>query len=367
MDVDSPLHVTKSFLPPLEEYVARLQTVWESGQLTNNGALVQQFEASLRKRLNVDHVIALSNGDAGLRIALRALEVTGEVITTPFSYVSTASSILWSGLTPVFCDIEPDTLTIDPEGIVAAITPRTTAILATHVFGNACDVEQIETIAAEHQLKVIYDAAHAFDVDYQGRNLLTYGDISMVSLHATKLIHSCEGGFLATNNEAVFAAAEWRRRFGHQGPESFHGAGINAKMSEVHAAMGLCVMDHLPEIKAARRAATRKYVDEIQSRNLALTIPRWRTGCQPNDSYFPVLFDSENELLRAQQALKQHHIYPRRYFYPSLNTVRELGKFPAMPISEDVASRVLCLPLSSYLQADDIETLLDIIDRSLAS
>ncbi|MEM7452735.1 MAG: DegT/DnrJ/EryC1/StrS family aminotransferase [Planctomycetota bacterium] len=361
---DQPLYVTTPFFPPIEEYVECLQQIWASRQLTNQGPYVCQLEQGLKEHLGVENVIAVSNGDAGLRIALRALEITGEVITTPFSYVSTTSSLLWTGLKPVFCDVEPDTLTIDPGKIEAAITRDTTAIMATHVFGNPCDVERLAEIAAEHDLKLIYDAAHAFGVEYRGNSVLKYGDISMVSLHATKIFHAAEGGILATKDSGLAALVEWRRRFGHNGTLEFHGPGINAKMSELNAAMGVCVLRHFEEIKQRRAVACRTYDSLLSEAGVDISKPVLRDGTEWNYSYYPVLFSSGSELSRAFENLEANNIFPRRYFYPSLNTVRQLGSFGSMPVSEDAASRVACLPLSHALPEDRIRQIVSIIAGS---
>ena len=352
--VNKSLYVTESFLPPIDEYIERLRTIWESGQLTNNGSLVRELESRLCDYLGVKHCVLVSNGDAGLRIAIRGLDLAGEVITTPFSYVSTASSIKWLGLTPVFADIEPDSLTIDPEKVEQSITPKTSAIMATHVYGNPCDVDRLNEIAKRHNLRIIYDAAHAFGVEYQGAGIAGFGDVSMFSLHATKLFHSGEGGLLATNNSAIAEQVEWRRRFGHKGAEEFHGPGINAKMSELHAAMGLCVLDHIDEIFSRREVASQTYDRLISDYQVNLKRPVLRDGTKYNHAYYPVLFESQTALVNAFESLKSEHIFPRRYFYPSLNTVKTLGEFSDQPVAESVAPRAACLPLSAQTTESDI-------------
>ena len=226
------INVTEPFLPPFEEYVEYLKGIWERNWLTNQGPLVQEFEQKLQAYHQLSMPVhCVANGSLGLQIALKALGVKGEVVTTPFSYVATTACPLWEGCTVKFVDIEPDTLTIDPKAVEAAITPKTEAILATHVFGNPCDVEALDAIAAKHGIAMIYDAAHAFGVTYNGKSLLEYGDASMVSLHATKLFHAVEGGFIVAKDPVVSEKMEWMRRFGHKGQEEFHGVGINAKMS----------------------------------------------------------------------------------------------------------------------------------------
>ena len=360
MKIPRMLHVTQSFLPPLEDYLAYLEGIWERRQVTNNGPLLKELERRLASYLEVKHVIAVSNGDAGLRLALRGLGITGEVITTPFSYVSTMSSIIWSGLTPVFADIDKATLTIDPAAVEQAITPRTSAIMATHVYGIPCNVQQLGAVAKKHGLQIIYDAAHAFGVKYEEQGLANFGAVSMVSMHATKLFHTCEGGVLATNNDELAERLEWMRRFGHDGPESFHGVGINAKMSEMHAAMGLCNLKYIDSILAARKAAWEAYEASFRGSE-ELSLPRWPASTIYNFAYFPLIFPSEAALLRAMQYLAEQNIFPRRYFYPMLNRVAQLGTCVAMPVADDVAPRVLCLPLSAEISVDDIQRVVEAI------
>lgn len=360
MNSTRPLHVTEAFLPPIEEYVAYLERIWANGQVTNNGPLVKELEAQLASYLGVKHVIAVSNGDAGLRLALRALDLTGEVITTPLSYVSTTSSILWSGLIPVFADVDRCSLTIQPDAVEQAITPRTSAIMATHVYGIPCDVDQLESIAAKYGIRIIYDAAHAFGVKFQGRGLVNYGDVSMVSLHATKLFHTCEGGILATNNDQLAARLEWMRRFGHKGTEAFYGVGINAKMSELHAAMGLCNLKHLDRIMDQRKRAWETYAQNLLGSN-QLSMPQQPEGTTYNFAYFPLIFPTAAALRRALQSMAERKIFARRYFYPSLNQVAELGSPVTMPVADDVAPRVLCLPLSAATSSNDLQRVVDAI------
>ena len=353
--LNEPLHVTRSYLPPVDEYMSRLKAVWASGQATNNGPLVRELEQKLAEYHGVNHALCVSNGDAGLHVAIRALDLTGEVITTPFSYVSTLSSLVWSGLKPVFADIDPHTFTVDPNLVEDSITDATSAILVTHVFGNPCDVEALEDIAQRHKLKLIYDAAHAFGVTYKGRGVLNFGDVSMVSLHATKLFHCGEGGLLTSNDEQLAHRLDWTRRFGHDGTEAFHGVGVNAKMSELHAAMGLCVLDHIAEVIAKRKATCQLYDQVIADLQLPLTKQVIREGASENYSYYPVLFESEAKLLESMEILAGAQVFPRRYFYPSLNTIKEICDVVSMPISESVASRILCLPLSTEMTADDVQ------------
>ncbi len=242
------INVTKTFLPPIEEYTKLLESIWESQWLTNRGALVLALEEKLKRYLGVDNILVTNNGTIPLQMALKLLGKGGEIITSPFSYVATTAAIVWENCTPVFVDINPHYFTIDEEKIRALITPKTTAILATHVFGNPCNVEAIEQIATEHGLAVIYDAAHSFGVKYKGRSIFDYGDISTCSFHATKIFHTGEGGAIFCRNDVLMHKLFYSHNFGHNGPLAFHGLGINAKISELQAAMGLAVFEHIDEI-----------------------------------------------------------------------------------------------------------------------
>jgi len=355
--------VTKSFMPPIEEYIEYLKKIWDSNQLTNNGPLVKELEQKLKDFLGVKHLFFISNGTIALQIAIKALDLHDEVITTPFSYVATTSSIVWEGCQPVFVDIDPNTLCIDPDLIEADITPRTTAILATHVYGIPCDVEKIQSIAEKHQLKVIYDASHTFGVKYLGKSLASYGDISTLSFHATKLFHTVEGGAIITNDDVLAHRISYMRNFGHNGPEAFWGLGINGKNSEFHAAMGLCNLTHLEEIISARRQVCAWYDDLLVGSSL--TRPTLPKGAEYNFAYYPVFFPSEELLLKAKDLLNQNAIFPRRYFYPSLNKLPYVEVVSVL-VAENVSPRVLCLPLYPELNKDDLTRIAKIIDVATA-
>ena len=336
------INVTKTFLPEQTEYQTILKRAWDTGWMTNRGVLVQELESKLKAHLEVPNIIATTNGTLPLQIAIKALGITGEVITTPFSYVATTSSIVWEGCTPVFVDIHPEYLTIDETKIEAAITPKTSAILATHVFGNPCAVEAIEKIAKQYNLKVIYDAAHCFGLRYNDRSIFEYGDVSTCSFHATKLFHTGEGGALITKDTQLHDALFQHHNFGHNGPEAFHGVGLNAKMSEPQAAMGLAVLPYMAEIIAARKVITVQY--NMAFKDTSLTLLKLRPDTQWNYAYYPVVFKEEAQLLQVQARLNQAHIFPRRYFFPSLNTL-DYVTAKVCPISESISKRVLCLPL----------------------
>jgi dTDP-4-amino-4,6-dideoxygalactose transaminase len=353
------IQVTKTFLPPQEAYQAILKRAWESGWITNRGELVKELEDKLKAYLKVKNIIATTNGTLPLQIAIKVLNLSGEIITTPFSYVATTSSIVWEGCAPVFVDIHPEYLTIDETKIEDAITSNTKAILATHVFGNPCAVDAIEAIAARHHLKVIYDAAHCFGVTYKGHSLFTYGDVSTCSFHATKLFHTGEGGAIVTKDQMLYDKLFYHHNFGHQGDEAFQGIGINGKMSELQAAMGLAVFPYINYILKERKAVVQRYnaVFEKQSSIQTLKI---REHTDWNYSYYPIILSDTDQLSKIKEALNKNEIYPRRYFYPSLNTLDYIDS-QACPISESIASRILCLPLYVGLSKLDQDRIVAII------
>ena len=358
--VPSPINVTRSYLPPWEEYVQLLRSVWESHVLTNQGPCVLQLQQELQKFLDVPHLLYVTNGTVALHLALAAADIReGEVITTPFSYVATTSSILWERCTPVFVDIEPEHFTIDPARIESAITSRTRAIMAVHVFGYACNVEAIAEIGRKYGLPVIYDGAHAFGARYKGKSLLSYGDYSTCSFHATKLFHTVEGGAVITHDAATAEKLDLLRRFGHNGDEHIS-PGINAKQSELHAAMGLANLPHMSEILAARRHLCELYdilLGDVVQR------PTPQPELESNCDYYPVLFRDEAQLLAAFAALRRQNICPRRYFYPSLNRLPYLPQMKACPISENIASRIACLPLFAGLGDETVKEIASILNK----
>lgn len=350
-DMMTKIYVTRPYLPPYEEYAARLADIFARGILTNQGPEVSALEERLRSFLGVSYLHYVTNGTIALQLALKALNIDGgEVITTPFSYVATTSSLLWERCTPVFCDIETDNFTIDPEKIEGLITPNTKAVMPVHVFGYACDVEKIQKIAEKHHLKVIYDAAHAFGSVYKGKALASYGDASTLSFHATKLFHTVEGGAIIVKNEAEDKALNLIKRFGHLGDEHFR-LGINGKQSEFHAAMGLAVFAHLQEILSERKRICETYDSLLKGK---IRLPKKQKDLEYNYAYYPVIFESEKELLSAFARLEKIGVYPRRYFYPSLNELPYLKNTEACPVSEDISKRVACLPLFVGLHDDDI-------------
>ena len=345
------INVTKPFLPPIEEYEKYLKGIWGRVWLTNNGPLVNELEMNLKEYLKVNHFLYLNNGTIAIQIAIKALGLKGEIITTPFSYVATTSSIVWEGCTPVFADIDPLTLNIDPTKIEAAITDKTSAILATHVYGNPCDIDAIAAIAQKHNLKVIYDAAHCFGTKYKGKSVFSYGDVTTASFHATKVFHTIEGGGVFTNDPELLKTMSLMRNFGHNGPDRFEGVGINGKNSEFHAAMGIVNLKWVDKILESRRAQSERYDKKLSGLNVS------GIKYDPNDfnySYYPIIFETEAQTLKAIEKLNANWIYPRRYFYPSLNSLKYVNAVE-MPVSDSICKRVICLPLYYELANEEID------------
>ena len=356
------IHVTQTFMPPKEEYYTQLERIWESKWLTNRGVLTKELELKLKEYLNIDNILIMNNGTIPLQIALKLLGEEGEIITTPFSYVATSAAIIWENCTPVFVDIDPDYLTIDENKIESSITKKTTAILATHVFGNPCSIEIIAHIAKKHNLKVIYDAAHCFGVTYKGESIFKSGDISTCSFHATKLFHTGEGGAIFCEDENLMHKISYSHNFGHNGPIDFHGLGINAKISELQSAMGLSVLPYMNTIIKERKKVVNFYRDNLNFK--VLRTIKIRNNVEWNFSYFPIIFKNEEMLLSVQKGLNDNNIFPRRYFYPSLNTIPYISK-TAMPISESIAKRILCLPLFVGMSDSLLKEICDSINDNL--
>ncbi|MCX7547123.1 DegT/DnrJ/EryC1/StrS family aminotransferase [Xanthomarina sp. F1114] len=357
------IYVTKTFLPKQEDYSALLKKSWDKHWITNRGDLVLELEQNIKETFKIPHMIATTNGTLPLQIAIKALGLTGEILTTPFSYIATSSAIAWEGCKPVFVDIDADSFNIDPAKIEAKITSKTTGILATHVFGNPCEMDAIDLIAKKHNLKVIYDAAHCFGVEYQGKSIFNFGDVSTCSFHATKIFHTGEGGAMFTTNSELYKTLYYQHNFGHNGPEDFYGMGINAKMSELQAAMGLAVFPHFFEILKRRHRLYNVYIENLKVLN-QLQFQKITKDASYNCAYFPVVFPSENDLLHAKDNLSEASIFPRRYFYPSLNTIPYLNG-EAMPISESLSKRILCLPLYYDLKEEDVLQICRVIHKSL--
>jgi dTDP-4-amino-4,6-dideoxygalactose transaminase len=322
-----------------------------------------ELEKKIKEYLGVFNITITNNGTIPLQIALKLLGNNGEIITTPFSYVATTAAIIWENCKPIFVDIHPEYLTIDESKIEAAITPKTTAILATHVFGNPCNIEIIEAIAKKNNLYVIYDAAHCFGVKYNNQSVFNYGNISTCSFHATKLFHTGEGGAMICNDEELNHKLFYSHNFGHNGPLDFHGLGINGKISELQSAMGLAVFPYMDFIINERKKVVNFY---LQNLNLStLKTIKIRNNTNWNYSYFPIIFETEEQLLCVQKALNEEQIIPRRYFYPSLNTINYINDDKKMGVSESIASRILCLPLYVGLNSDELEKIVSIINKQI--
>ena len=355
------VYITKPFLPPKEEYLKRISGVFDRSILTNQGPEVNELEDKLKSYLGVRQLHYVTNGTIAIQIALRALGLTeGEIITTPFSFVATTSAILWEHYTPVFVDIEPVNFTIDPEKIEAAITKRTKAIMPVHVYGYACNIEVIEEIARRHGLKVIYDAAHAFGSRYKGKSLASYGDISTLSFHATKLFHTIEGGACICNDNSVSKRLDLIKRFGILNNEHYE-LGINAKQSEINAAMGIVNLKYINNIIDERKRLSQLYDNLLEDR---VYRPAKQDGLEYNYAYYPVLFNSEKELIDVFNRLASENIFPRRYFYPSLNNLPYLGTKFRCPVSEELSSRIACLPLFVGLEDKTVFKICEIISQA---
>ncbi|MCR9253805.1 MAG: DegT/DnrJ/EryC1/StrS family aminotransferase [bacterium] len=357
--------ITKPYLPNQKEYKKLIDDIWNRNILTNNGPLVNQLENELIEYLKLDNLILTSNGTIALQIALKALSIKNKVLTTPFSYIATTSSILWENCDPIFVDIDPANYNIDPNKIEAQITPETSAILATHVFGCPCDVESLEEISKKHNLKLIYDAAHAFGVEYNGNSVLNYGDLSTTSFHATKLFHTIEGGAITTLSQNLSHICKRMRNFGHKDLVSFECIGVNGKMSEFHAAMGICVLKDIDKVLTVRKQQYELYKSQLGHIKSLSFQSIDNEKVKYNYSYFPILFNNTQSLIDATKRLEANNIFARRYFYPSLNKIDYLDTLQSCPIAESVASRVLCLPMYHELKDHEIKEICQLIEIGL--
>jgi len=356
------INVTKTYLPNKDKYKKYIDSIYNNGWVTNNGPLVQLLEKRLAKYLGVKNIVLVSNGTVALEIAYRVLGVKGDVITTPFSFVATTSSLVTNGLNPIFSDIHTGTLNLEANNIENMITKSTSAIVPVHVFGNGCEVEKIDDIAKKNNLKLIYDASHAFGVQYKGESILNYGDISTLSFHATKLFHSIEGGALIIKDDSLVKKARYLINFGIKNEESIPELGTNAKMNEFEAAMGLCMLDEIDIVAAARKKVFKLYVKELVGK---VKLQEMNEHVTLNHSYFPIVLKSELQLLKLQKALNEHDIYPRRYFYPSLDTLCYINPKQFMSNSRAISLKILCLPMYPSLDLSDVKKICDIIKKSL--
>jgi dTDP-4-amino-4,6-dideoxygalactose transaminase len=370
MSQPRPITVTQPDLPPLEEFLPYLQEIWDSKVLTNGGPFHKRLEAELAAYLGVPHISLFANATIALVTALQALRIGGEVITTPYSFVATAHSLLWNGIKPVFVDIDPDTFNIDPSKIEAAITPQTTAIMPLHCYGRPCDVEAIQHIADNYNLKVIYDAAHAFGVRHKGESVLRHGDLSVLSFHATKVFNTFEGGAIISPDARTKQHIDHLKNFGFVNETTVVAAGINGKMSEFNAALGLLQLQHVG--KAIER---RSQIDALYRQQLAglpgLTLPAPAPDAQANHSYFPILVEADFPISRdaLYQRLKDAGIHGRRYFYPLISEFPMYRGLPSasnalLPAAKSVSTRVICLPLYPSLSDDDVARIAGLIAES---
>lgn len=363
--------VTQPYLPPLEEFIPYLEKIWESKWLTNNGAYHQELEVALARYLGVEHLALFANGTLALVTALQTLRITGEVITTPYSFVATSHSLLWNNIQPVFVDIDPATMNLDPDKIEAAITPRTTAILPVHCYGNPCDVERIQQIADIYGLKVVYDAAHAFGVRYKGKSLLNYGDLSMLSFHATKVFNTFEGGAVVCPDTKTKQRIDYLKNFGFADEVTVMAPGINGKMNEVQAAFGLLQLRHIDQILEKRKAIDRRYREAFQETR-GITVLAEPSDTVWNYAFFPILVRHDYPVSRdaLYQRLREDGIYGRRYFYPLISDMPMYRGLPSaaaanLPRAKQVSEQIICLPIYPALAEDDQQRVIDVIRRVL--
>lgn len=356
------INVTKTYLPNKEKYKQYVDEIYKNSWVTNNGAMVKKLEKRLEEFLGVKNLVLVANGTIALEIAYRTLGVKGFALTTPFSFVATTSSLITNGILPIFVDIDSNSLNMDPNKIEELITPHTEAIVPVHVFGNGCDVEKIDSIAKKHNLKIIYDAAHAFGVDYKGESILNYGDISTLSFHATKLFHTIEGGALVINNDDLVEEARYLINFGIENEESIPHLGTNAKMNEFEAAMGLCMLDEMEFVIEQRKKIFEYYEEEL---NGLVKFQEKNKDTTNNFSYFPIILEDETRLKKVQNALTYEKIFPRRYFYPSLDTLDYIEPKQYAANSRDISKKILALPIFVELEKADQDKIIKIVKESL--
>ena len=356
------INVTKTYLPNKEKYKKYIDQIYANGWVTNNGPIVKLLEKRLAEYLGVKNIVLVSNGTVALEIAYRTLGIEGDVITTPFSFVATASSLVTNGLNPIFADIDSQTLNMDPRNIEKLVTSNTSGIVPVHVFGNTCEVERIETIAKKYNLKVVYDAAHAFGVRYKSASALNYGDISTLSFHATKIFHSIEGGALIINDDSLVEKARYLINFGIKNREEIPELGTNAKMNEFEAAMGLCVLDDMQELNINRKTVYEFYKKELEG---VVKFQQQNEDSSQNYSYFPIILESEYQLKEIEKALNLRDIFPRRYFYPSLDTLSYIEPNQFCEVSRDISSRILCLPMYPELKEEEQSSIIQTIINNI--
>lgn len=358
--------VTRTFLPSLDKYQRYTAEIFGRGHITNHGPLKNELESILREYFNVKHFFLVTNGTIGLQIAIKAANLQGEVITTPFSYIATTSSLFWEGGTPVFADILPDEYNINPEAITKLISPETSGILATHVFGNPCRINELQELAAKNGLKLIFDAAHTFGAKWNDSHLMQFGDISVISFHATKLFHTVQGGGIATNDDELAEKIRQMKNCGHDRFTNISGPGINAECSEFQAAMGLCVLPEVDNIMYQRSLVIDNYKNQLASLGDSIKFQRFNPSLtQANHAYFSVKFQTIEIREKVITALNSKDVFPRRYFSPSLNKLNYISGNQSCPVSEDLASTILCLPLFVGLSGEEVTMICDTIKSVL--
>lgn len=367
--MEEKILVTRSSMPPFEEYVEEIKDIWESRWLTNMGSKHEELASKLCSVLQVPYTSLFTNGHLALEACIGSMGLSGEVITTPYTFVSTTHAITRNGLTPVFCDISPDTYTLDADKIEELITPRTSAIVPVHVYGNICDVDKIQQIADKHHLKVIYDAAHAFYETYNGKNVATFGDASMYSFHATKVFHTIEGGAVVTSDEALFKKLYNWKNFGIQPNGEINSIGANAKMNEFQAAMGICNLRHLEGEIALRKEVVERYTDNLKGIP-GIILPKPQEGVTSNYAYYPIIFEKDIFGISRDEVsdiLKQQNIFSRKYFYPLISDCgcyRDQYDSNETPIAKHMAESVLTLPLYAHLSLDVVDQICEIIRKA---
>lgn len=356
--------ITRAYLPDRKKVDEYLDSIYERAWLTNNGPLVQKLTERLSKYLNIEaeRVVLVANGSLALHLAYKLLDLKGDVITTPFSFVATSSTLAWEGLTPVFCDVDLETFNLSPELIDQRVTKNTSAIVPVHVFGNPCDIEEIEAVAKARSLAVIYDASHCFGTELNGKSVLEAGDISTISFHATKLFHSVEGGAMVFRDKGCADKARKMINFGISGPDQISCLGTNAKMSEFHAAVGLAVLDEIDHIRACRESIWNAYSEGLTG---FVTMQKRLERSSNNHAYFPVLLEDENQLLRVKSHLESASIFPRRYFFPSLDSLPFVESERPCLHSNDIASRILCLPIYPGLSIDMVKLIVEYVKMAI--
>ena len=368
--IDKPIYVTSPLLPSLEDFTFLLKEIWESKMLTNNGNFHQKLEEELAKYLKVPYLSLFTNGTLPLITALQAMRITGEVITTPFSFVATTHSLWWNGIKPVFVDIEPETCNLDPSKIEAAITPRTTAIMPVHVYGKPCKTKEIQEIANKYGLKVIYDAAHAFGVEINGESILNFGDMANLSFHATKVYNTLEGGALVVHDEQTKKRIDYLKNFGFASETEVVAPGINSKVDEVRAAYGLLNLKQVDHAINSRRKVAIRYRDELQGVK-GITFFNDIPGVRHNYSYFPIFINAEEYGMTRDELyfkMKEHNVFGRRYFYPLISTFSTYRGLDSanpdnLPVATQMSNNVICLPMHHALSENEVEYILQIIKK----